>query len=65
MRLEAAEQVLAGATPDDATLRRAGDAAAETVECIADVRGSAAYKRELIRVHVARAARQALNGATH
>jgi aerobic carbon-monoxide dehydrogenase medium subunit len=65
IRLSAAEQVLTGANADDATLRRAGDAAADTAECISDVRGSAAYKRELIRVHVARAARQALNGATH
>jgi aerobic carbon-monoxide dehydrogenase medium subunit len=65
VRIAAAEKVLAGATADDVTLRRAGDAAADTAECIADVRGSAAYKRELIRVHVARAARQALNGATH
>jgi len=62
VRLTEAEQVLAGATLDDAVLRRAGDAAAEAAECISDVRGSAAYKRELIRVHVARAARQALNG---
>jgi CO/xanthine dehydrogenase FAD-binding subunit len=35
------------------------------VQCISDVRGSAAYKRELVRVYVARAARQALDGATH
>ena len=67
VRLEAAEKVLAGATIDDKTLARAGDAAADKTECIADVRGSAAYKRELIRVYVARAVRQALigNGATH
>jgi len=65
IRLTAAEQVLTGATVDDTTLRRAGDAAADTAECITDVRGSAAYKRELLRVHVVRAARQALNGGTH
>jgi carbon-monoxide dehydrogenase medium subunit len=64
--------VLTGATIDDKTLARAGDAAADEAECISDVRGSAAYKRELIRVYVGRAVRQALdesalssNGATH
>ena len=60
-RLKRAEEVLAGATIDDATLARAGDAAAEEAECISDVRGSAAYKRELLRVYVGRAVRQALN----
>jgi carbon-monoxide dehydrogenase medium subunit len=67
MRLTAAEQALAGAQADDKTLAGAGDAAADTVECISDVRGSAAYKRELVRVFVRRALRQALhaNGAPH
>jgi len=42
-------------------------AGAQEAEVISDVRGSAPYKRELIRVHVGRAVRQALaqNGATH
>jgi carbon-monoxide dehydrogenase medium subunit len=67
MRLTASEHALAGGDIDDKTLARAGDAAADEVECISDVRGSAAYKRELVRVFVARAVRQALegNGATH
>jgi aerobic carbon-monoxide dehydrogenase medium subunit len=67
VRLKAAEGVLAGATIDDKTLARAADAAADEIECISDVRGSAAYKRELIRVYVGRAVRAALNanGATH
>jgi len=67
MRLKAAERSLAGATIDDKTLARAADAAADEAECISDVRGSAAYKRELTRVYVARAVREALdgNGATH
>ena len=66
-RLKAAERSLIGATIDDRTLARAGDAAADEAECISDVRGSAAYKRELTRVYVARAVRQALDGsgATH
>ncbi len=72
IRLKGAEKALTGAGGDDKALARAGDAAAEEAECISDVRGSAAYKRELVRVYVARAARQALdgqalnrNGATH
>ena len=58
---------IAGADVDNKSLARAGDAAADEVECISDVRGSAAYKRELVRVFVARALRQALdgNGAAH
>jgi carbon-monoxide dehydrogenase medium subunit len=65
-RLKGAETMLRGATIDDNTLARAADAAADEAECISDVRGSAAYKRELLRVHVARAVRQVLNsnGAT-
>ncbi len=66
IRLKVAEKVLAGATVDDKLLARAGDAAAEEAETISDVRGSAAYKRELLRVYVARAVRAAMkaNGAT-
>jgi carbon-monoxide dehydrogenase medium subunit len=62
IRLKGAEQVLCGATIDDAVLARAGDAAADEAETVADVRGSAAYKRELLRVYVRRAVRQALDG---
>jgi carbon-monoxide dehydrogenase medium subunit len=62
IRLKGAEQVLSGATIDDAVLARAGDAAADEAETVADVRGSAAYKRELLRVYVRRAVRQALDG---
>jgi aerobic carbon-monoxide dehydrogenase medium subunit len=60
MRLPAAEGVLNGATIDDKVLARAGDAAADEVDVIADVRGSTPYKRELLRVYVGRAVRQAL-----
>jgi aerobic carbon-monoxide dehydrogenase medium subunit len=65
VRLTAAEGVLAGATVDSAVLARAGDAAAAEAEVVSDVRGSAAYKRELLRVYVGRAVRRALasNGA--
>jgi carbon-monoxide dehydrogenase medium subunit len=67
IRLTGAESALKGARIDDKTLARAGDAGAQEAEVISDVRGSAPYKRELIRVHVGRAVRRALaaNGATH
>jgi carbon-monoxide dehydrogenase medium subunit len=60
IRLKAAEAVLRGRDADETTLRRAGEAAAGEVEVIADARGSASYKKELVRVYVARAVRQAL-----
>jgi aerobic carbon-monoxide dehydrogenase medium subunit len=63
IRLKGAEDVLSGATIEDAVLARAGDAAADEAETVADVRGSAAYKRELLRVYVRRAVRQAVDGS--
>ncbi len=65
VRLAGAEAALKGARIDDQVLARAGDAGAQEAEVISDVRGSAPYKRELIRVHIGRAVRQALaaNGA--
>ena len=53
-RLEAVETLLAGARLDAATLRRAGEAAAAEAQPIGDQHGSAAYKRELLRVHLGR-----------
>ena len=38
----------------------AAEAAADGAETLADIRGSAAYKRDMIRVHVRRALAQAL-----
>ena len=61
-RLASAEAALKGARVDDKALHAAGDAGAAEADIISDVRGSAAYKRELIRVHVGRAVRQALAG---
>ena len=60
MRLASVEKLLAGAKPDDKTLKAAGDAAVEEAEIIGDLRGSAAYKRELLRVYIGRAIRAAL-----
>jgi carbon-monoxide dehydrogenase medium subunit len=62
-RMKTAEAALNNATPDDQTLRRAGDAAAEEAEILSDAHGSAPYKRELLRVYLRRAVRQALDGS--
>ena len=59
-RLEKAEAVLRGARVDDAVLRRAGEAAASEAGVIGDAHGSAAYKRELLRVYLVRAVKAAL-----
>lgn len=61
-RLTAAEAVLLEGV-SDAVLKRAGDAAAEEAEVISDNHGSAAYKKQLVRVFVQRAVRQALGAA--
>jgi carbon-monoxide dehydrogenase medium subunit len=59
-RMTAAEKTLHGAPPDDATLGRAGDAAVAEASILSDAHGSAAYKKELLRVYLKRAVRQAL-----
>lgn len=59
-RLKSVEAVLNGGNLDDTALAAAGDAAAGEAEVHTDARGSAAYKRELVRVFMARAIRQAL-----
>ncbi len=62
-RLKSAETVLNRETITDDLLRQAGDAAIADVEFIADIRGSVPYKRELLRLYVARAVRAALAGS--
>jgi aerobic carbon-monoxide dehydrogenase medium subunit len=64
-RMSGVEKVLQSAAPEDAALRRAGDAAADEVQTLSDAHGSAPYKRELLRVYLRRAVRQALNGSVH
>ena len=59
-RLAAAESVLRGGRADDATLARAGDAAADELGIVGDPQGSAAYKKQLARVYLRRAVRAAL-----
>jgi carbon-monoxide dehydrogenase medium subunit len=59
-RLTSAEAVLQGNSIDEKLIRRAAEAAVEEVGFISDVRGSAPYKRELMRVYVQRAVSAAL-----
>ncbi len=59
-RLAAAEKVLAGRPLNEETLREAGAAAAGEAEIESDLHGSAAYKKQLIRVYVKRAIHEAL-----
>jgi aerobic carbon-monoxide dehydrogenase medium subunit len=54
-RLIGAENVLRGKEIDDALLKRAGEAAADETHIETDNRGSAPYKKHLLRVHIARA----------
>jgi carbon-monoxide dehydrogenase medium subunit len=61
-RLPGVEKLLHGGRVDDALLRQAGDAAADEAELITDGQGSAGYKKQLLRVYVARALRAALAG---
>ena len=53
-RLKAAERMLKSAKLDAPTAKRVGDAACEEADITTDSRGSAAYKRHLLRVHLAR-----------
>jgi carbon-monoxide dehydrogenase medium subunit len=58
-----AEAVLEGKRPDEATIKRAAELAAEASEPAEDLRGSVAYKKDLVRVLTARAVRKALERA--
>ncbi|HZP32219.1 MAG TPA: xanthine dehydrogenase family protein subunit M [Candidatus Acidoferrales bacterium] len=60
IRATAAESALIGAPPESKTFARAADAAAEEVQTMADIRGSASYKREMVRVYARRALEHAL-----
>ncbi len=60
MRLTAAEAELIGAAVNEKTIKRMADAAAAEADVIADLRGSASYKRELLRVYAARAVHSAM-----
>jgi carbon-monoxide dehydrogenase medium subunit len=60
-RLRAAEKILKGKTGDAKALKQAAEAAAEEVQIESDMHGSAAYKKQLIRVYLARAVHEARN----
>jgi carbon-monoxide dehydrogenase medium subunit len=59
VRLKHAEAILKNATPAAHIFSKAADAAAEEVQPITDLRGTASYKREMVRVHVRRALEKA------
>ena len=58
-----AEAALKGKAPDEATIKRIAELAAEASEPAADLRGSVEYKKDLVRVLTARALRKALDRA--
>jgi carbon-monoxide dehydrogenase medium subunit len=58
-RLRAAERILKGKAGDAKALKQAAEAAAEEVQIESDTHGSAAYKKQLIRVYLARAIHEA------
>ncbi len=58
-RLAAAEKTLKGKRIDDKLLKQAGEAAAEEAAIVGDLHGSEMYKKQLIRVYVARAINEA------
>ena len=60
-RLLEAEKVLKGSSFQDNILEHAGEAAAGEVAIESDLHGSAAYKKQLIRVYLARAVHEARN----
>ena len=60
-RLKDTENLLTGAVVNDVTLSHAGDAALGEVSFLSDAHGSAAYKKELLRVYLSRAVREALS----
>lgn len=60
MRAKRAEEVLRGQKPADRVVEKMADVAASEVDPMDDNRGSAEYKRELVRVLVRRATQQAL-----
>ena len=64
LRVAAAETALLGAAPTPQAFADAADAAADAIDPVADIRGSAAYKREMVRVHTRRALAQAARGTT-
>jgi carbon-monoxide dehydrogenase medium subunit len=63
IRATAAEQALAGSAPDDEAIGAAARLAAEAAQPRSDVRGSAEYKRNVVRVYTERGLRKAISAA--
>lgn len=64
VRAREAESFLAGKAPDEATFAQAGELAARAAKPISDVRGSAAYRLELVKVLTRRSLKKALERTT-
>ena len=64
VRVPGAETLLIGTSPARQVFSEAADAAADEVQPIADLHGSASYKREMVRVHVRRALEHAMNSGS-
>jgi carbon-monoxide dehydrogenase medium subunit len=60
-RLHSAEKLLKGKIGDPKALKEAAEAAAEEVHIESDMHGSAAYKKQLLRVYLARTVHEARN----
>jgi aerobic carbon-monoxide dehydrogenase medium subunit len=58
-----AAQTLIGTNGSEAVLKEAARVASEEVDCVDDLNGSAAYKKQLIQVYVRRALMQAIANA--
>jgi carbon-monoxide dehydrogenase medium subunit len=58
-RLLSAERILKGKVLDEKIVKQAGEAAAEELSIESDLHGSAAYKKQLVRVYLKRAIHEA------
>jgi carbon-monoxide dehydrogenase medium subunit len=65
IRLAKTEAELTGKSASGSELMKVGEVAADEAPIISDAQGSAAYKRELLRVYIGRAVRQALSIQVH
>jgi carbon-monoxide dehydrogenase medium subunit len=63
LRARRAEEALRGQVPDDGSIGRAAQAAAQECDPVSDLRGPAEYKRDMVRVLAERALRRALERA--
>ncbi len=63
IQAKAAETWLQGKRPDEATIKRAAELAAQAAQPTPDLRGSVEYKTDLVRVLTVRALRKALERA--